>query len=249
MQISMTLSENGKKTLKSLGFDFPKAGRSFSLHKDTVLEPPFFCVAGLHSKTPVEIGSFNLINGGSYAHVKIGRYCSLANNVAVGFAEHPIDRFTSSSLTFSSNFMGWRDFAVSEGRVGKFKAEDFDDRPLTTIGNDVWIGQGAFIKSGVTIGDGAIIAAHACVVKDVPAYAIVGGVPAKTIRMRFKDDTIERLQKLQWWKYCLIEFDGVEVLDLDQSIGWFEDEISKLEPWNPKTYTPAELKEIVESAG
>lgn len=69
------------------------------------------------------------------------------------------------------------------------------------IGNDVWIGYEAVILSGVTIGDGAVIGARAVVTKDVPPYTIVGGVPAKTIRKRFPQETIDRLEKLQWWNW------------------------------------------------
>ena len=69
------------------------------------------------------------------------------------------------------------------------------------IGNDVWIGYGATILSGVNIGHGAIIAANACVVKDVPPYAIVGGVPAKLIRYRFDVNTINTLLKIKWWDW------------------------------------------------
>jgi len=69
------------------------------------------------------------------------------------------------------------------------------------IGNDVWIGYGVTILSGVTIGDGAIVAANSCVVKDVPPYSIVGGVPAKVIKYRFDDETIGKLLKIRWWDW------------------------------------------------
>ena len=69
------------------------------------------------------------------------------------------------------------------------------------IGNDVWIGYQAVILSGVTIGDGAIVGSRAVVTKDVPAYTIVGGVPAKSIRRRFPDKIIEMLLQLQWWDW------------------------------------------------
>lgn len=69
------------------------------------------------------------------------------------------------------------------------------------IGNDVWIGYESLILAGVTIGDGAIIGTRAVVTKDVPPYTIVGGVPAKPIRKRFNDETIQYLQKVRWWDW------------------------------------------------
>ena len=77
----------------------------------------------------------------------------------------------------------------------------WDNKGDIIIGNDVWIGYEAVILSGVTIGDGAIIGTRAVVTKDVPPYAIVGGVPAKTIRKRFSDDTISALLKIKWWDW------------------------------------------------
>ncbi len=69
------------------------------------------------------------------------------------------------------------------------------------IGNDVWIGASAQIMSGVTIGDGAIVGAGAIVTRDVPAYAVVGGNPARIIRFRFESDLIERLMSIEWWNW------------------------------------------------
>ena len=71
----------------------------------------------------------------------------------------------------------------------------------TVIGNDVWIGYEAVIMPGVKIGDGAVIGTRAVVTKDVPPYTIVGGVPAKSIRRRFDDVTIEKLEALRWWDW------------------------------------------------
>ena len=87
--------------------------------------------------------------------------------------------------------------------------------PPVIIGNDVWIGDGVKIKNGVTIGDGAIIGACALVIKDVPPYAIVGGVPAKIIKYRFKKNIIKELLKLKWWDLDVeiikqIPYDNIE---------------------------------------
>lgn len=78
------------------------------------------------------------------------------------------------------------------------------DAPLfshTTIGNDVWIGHGVTIKTGITVGDGAVIGSGSVVTKDVPPYSVVAGVPARVLRYRFDDNTIDALQKLRWWEW------------------------------------------------
>ena len=77
----------------------------------------------------------------------------------------------------------------------------WDNKGDIIIGNDVWIGYEAIIMSGVKIGDGAIIATGAVVTKDVPPYTIVGGIPAKPIRRRFDEKTIEKLRKSHWWDW------------------------------------------------
>lgn len=77
----------------------------------------------------------------------------------------------------------------------------WDNKGDIVIGNDVWIGYEAVIMAGVHIGNGAIIATRAVVTKDVPPYTIVGGIPAKPIRKRFTDDTIQKLEALQWWNW------------------------------------------------
>jgi tetrahydrodipicolinate N-succinyltransferase len=75
----------------------------------------------------------------------------------------------------------------------------FEEMPTTEIGNDVWIGARAVLRTGVKIGDGAIVAAGAVVVKDVEPFSIVGGVPAKHIRYRFSHEEIERIHQSDWW--------------------------------------------------
>jgi len=120
------------------------------------------------------------------SNVRIGKYCSIANHVVMdtGMQLHT-DWATTSSLSF--HFYGKLTDGFSKGDI--------------EIGNDVWIGEGALIMSGVHINDGAVVAARAVVTHDVPPYAIVGGIPAIPIRYRFPDNVIKRFLVLQWWDW------------------------------------------------
>lgn len=124
-------------------------------------------------------------------HADIGKFCSISKDVSIGLPSHPVHYLSTSPLFVNpSNGTGysWAD------------KNYFDPAPAKVrIGNDVWIGMKSTIMGGIHIGNGAVVAAHSVVTKDVPPYAIVGGVPAKVIRYRFPEDVIERLEKLAWW--------------------------------------------------
>ncbi len=121
----------------------------------------------------------------------IGSFCSLADNIVIGGARHPIE-WASTSPVF---YEGKDSVSV------KFSNFRRNEDKKTLIGHDVWIGTGVTIIQGVSIGTGAVIGAGAVVTKDVPPYSIVGGNPAKIIRMRFDDNIIVGLLETQWW--CL----------------------------------------------
>ena len=122
----------------------------------------------------------------------IGKFCSIACGAKFLFnsANHALGSL--STYPFPIFYDEW-------GLDGKNVADAWDNKGDITLGNDVWIGYEAVILAGVTIGDGAIIGARAVVTRDVPPYAIVGGVPARLIRRRFDEATIESLLALQWW--------------------------------------------------
>lgn len=126
--------------------------------------------------------------------LKIGKFCSIACGSKFLFtsANHALGSL--STYTFPIFFDEW-DLDAKNIRSA------WDNKGDIVIGNDVWIGYEAVILSGVTIGDGAIIGTHAVVTKDVPPYTIVGGVPAKPIRRRFDDETVEELLRLRWWDW------------------------------------------------
>lgn len=126
----------------------------------------------------------------------IGKFCSIACGAKFMFnaANHTLDGL--ATYPFPIFFEEWGLSAdVSD------IASAWDNKGDIVVGNDVWIGYKAVIMSGVTIGDGAIVATGAVVTKDVPPYTIVGGIPAKPIRRRFDDDTVKRLLDLRWWDF------------------------------------------------
>ena len=122
----------------------------------------------------------------------IGRFCSVACGAKFLFTSGNHSMRSLSNYTFPIFFDEW-DLDAKNIR------DAWDNKGDIVIGNDVWIGYEAVILSGVKIGDGAVIGARAVVTKDVPPYTVVGGVPAKTIRKRFDDATVEKLLALRWW--------------------------------------------------
>lgn len=126
-----------------------------------------------------------------FTNVSVGAFCSIADGVVAGGASHPVD-FVSTSPVFLSH---------KDSVKSKFSDFEYNPKIQTTIGNDVWIGDGALIKSGVNIGDGCVVGMGSVVTKDVPPYAIIAGNPAKLIRYRFTQQIIEDLLKIRWWNF------------------------------------------------
>lgn len=123
-------------------------------------------------------------------HAKIGAFCSIGDCVYIGGAEHPLD-WVSTSPAFEK--------VKNSFPRERFAQLEMPSYKTTFIGNDVWIGHNAIIKQGVSIGNGAVVGSNAVVTKDIPPYAVVGGIPAKIIKYRFDDATIAFLQQSEWW--------------------------------------------------
>lgn len=122
----------------------------------------------------------------------VGAFCSIAEGVRVVPNDHRMDWVTTSPIASHTDFS-----FVDKNYIDEYCPEE---KRRVVIGNDVWIGANAIIFEGVTIGDGAVIAAGGIVRKDVPPYAVVGGVD-KIIKYRFDKDTINKLLKIKWWEW------------------------------------------------
>lgn len=152
---------------------------------------------GRYSVFSGQIGLGSYIGSNSSVFGLIGRYCSIADGVKVVIGQHPTRKFISTHPAFFST-KKQAGFSYVSKQLFPENRNAHEGFPVV-IGNDVWVGYGALILSGVNISDGAIIAAGSVVTKDVPPYAIVGGNPAKIIRYRFSEDQIATLCKTKWW--------------------------------------------------
>lgn len=133
-------------------------------------------------------------------NVVLGSYCSIAGNVEVLPYTHPTSIHVSTHPAFFS-LLKQAGFTFTKKQL--FQEQLFFDKEKginVKIGNDVWIGKNVLIMGGIEIGDGAIVAAGTILLKNVPPYAIVGGIPAKVIRYRFNEEQIRFLTKIKWWE-------------------------------------------------
>lgn len=122
----------------------------------------------------------------------IGKFCMIASDVK--FIMNGANHLTNALTTYPFAIFG-------HGWENAMEGKQYPQKGNINIGNDVWIGYNTTIMAGVTIGDGAIIAANSTVIKDVEAYSITGGNPAKEIKKRFPEDTVNRLLQLKWWNW------------------------------------------------
>ena len=146
-----------------------------------------------------ELGAFSYVESTQYfGRVRVGRYTSIATDVEIFGERHPSEWVTHSMLTSDTGYAGLR---MAHANFAGLPLAEVPDRfgGEVTIGHDVWIGRHLQIARGVTIGHGAVVAAGSVVSRDVPAYMIVGGVPARPIRPRFAGDLGERLLASAWW--------------------------------------------------
>lgn len=153
------------------------------------------------------------------ARATVGAYCSIGARTSINPFNHPVNWLSIHEFQYHPNSFDW----VSEYNEFKRLERTPDMYEHVSIGNDVWMGHNVNVMPGVSVGDGAVIAAGAVVTKNVPPYAIVAGVPAKVIRLRFPEKTVERLLRARWWDLELSELSGLPFCDVERCISMIEE--------------------------
>lgn len=154
---------------------------------------------------------FNAAGRTSAYRVQFGRYSQIGESSIIGPPEHPQTGFSNHPFAFTRpalmpSIYRLPDFAALAPEDSDAPSYVDTARNDTVLGHEVYLGAGSFVKRGVTIGDGALVGARSVVTRDIPPYAIAVGSPARIVRLRFAEPLVERLLKLQWWRYDLAPF-------------------------------------------
>ncbi len=147
---------------------------------------------GVEMGSDVVIGDYSYVSGPrTYVEsARIGKFCSIARQTVIGVGNHDHTMVTTHPFFIDPEFGG-----IIEEPC------EMAQRDAPVIGNDVWIGINSIVMRGVTIGDGAVVAANSVVTRDVPPYSIVGGAPARHLKERFSADIVRDLQSIRWWDW------------------------------------------------
>lgn len=183
-------------TDKTSGYSLVRSEKAYTeLGKHTNVLAPFF----LHR---VRLGDYSYIaKNSSVSNCVIGKFCSIGPNFCCGLGIHPTNGISTAPMFYST---------VKQNGITLCKENKIEEAKQTFIGNDVFVGANVTLLDGVRVGDGAVIGAGAVVVDDIPPYAVAVGVPAKVVKYRFDEKTIEALLEKQWWNSTECELQKVE---------------------------------------
>lgn len=208
-----------------------KPGARINVPQGVIVEPYVTFNAG-GWVTPIRAHSYT--NSDIEGRVSIGRHCSIGPGLRLSGFEHPISALTTGLLAYDRSVtqitQSMKDVGVNDMPVARSK------RPSgVQLGHDVWVGSDVWIRQGIKIGTGAVVAANAVVTKDVPAYAIVGGNPARILRPRFPAELADRLLASEWWRLDLATLSRFPVTDAAAFMqAYSEAGGADLPAWEPK---------------
>lgn len=185
------LNKNARDVENRKRYPLSIIDKGSSLTTDTIVGKGSHILGGAiinHS----EIGNYSYVNRNAIIqNTFIGNYCSIANDVNIGLGKHPLNLQSLSPIFYKKD--NTFNIQIVNENI------EFEEYERIIIGHDVWIGAKAVILDGVSIASGAVVAAGAVVTKNVPPYAVVGGVPAKIIKFRFEKEKIDELLNSEWW--------------------------------------------------
>lgn len=218
------------KICAQLSIENPVGGNRASVHfRRNVFEAQILSSSSLEHVH--HMGAFSIIRSGASIHsLKLGRFCAVGANFVCAPPEHRMDWIGSSSVFLKE--YGWA--SAPEHYSLPRPTAGFTIREVT-MGSDVWVGRDVYVKGGITIGHGAVIAAKSVVTKDVPPYAIVGGNPARIIRYRFDEKTIADLLQLRWWDLDPVWMKQVDPASVPDVIAYLKASRKAISPLRPAT--------------
>jgi acetyltransferase-like isoleucine patch superfamily enzyme len=223
--------------LRSGGVETFHAPGHTNFSAESTFEPPCGIKwIGMHGR--FHMGAFSYGVSGFFARVTIGRYCSIGEQVQIGRSNHPMTGVSTSPFFYSTTRLLniGRNFDEADAyHAYAAPSRRFDAEPpgLVSIGNDVWIGHGAYIRPGVTIGDGAVIGAMSVVMKDVAPFSIVAGNPATVRRMRLPLALAAQMIETAWWRFAPWQLADIDFTSPSGAIDQLRDLTSHMTPYQP----------------
>lgn len=192
---------------------------------DSRIEGPLYLNRFSQIGPQATVGKYSGMNEHCFfARGTMGAYCAIGARSAINPFNHPYTWLSNHEFQYHPKSFDW----VAEWNQFTRLERTADMFESTNIGNDVWTGHHAMVLAGVNVGDGAVIAAGSVVTRDVPPYAVVAGIPAKIIRMRFSDPIIERLLNVKWWNFELSQLSGLNFRVIEECLPQLEEMRARL---------------------
>jgi acetyltransferase-like isoleucine patch superfamily enzyme len=193
------------------------------------------------------IGAFSYQMAGGLT-VNMGRYCSVADHTSIMGERHPVEHVTTSTFPYRAPRPSFR-WAREDllGGSTQMVPPRVLTAPVPVLQHDVWTGNHALLQRGITLHTGCVVGAGAVVTKDVPPYAIAGGNPARIIRMRFRDDVIDRLLASRWWEYHPSVVFACDITDPARFLDQLAAQRDSFAPFAPKILTWDQVKAELET--